>query len=194
MLCHMPPVRTYTAEGTVADIQRCITNHLSMDQDHTSLMAFGKGDGGGGPTWQHLERLRRCRGVSDTVGLLPRVHVGGSAGDFFHRLERKADLFPTWTGDLYFELHRGTYTTQSSTKKNNRKAEFMMRDIELLATIASVADHAYQYPKKEIDQMWQKILLCQFHDCLPGTAIRMCYDDSDKVGSKRTGGTASILG
>lgn len=194
VLCHMPPVRTYTAEGTVADVQRCITNHLSMDQDHTSLMAFGKGDGGGGPTWQHLERLRRCRGVSDTVGLLPRVHVGGSADDFFQRLERKADLFPTWTGDLYFELHRGTYTTQSSTKKNNRKAEFMMRDIELLATIASVADHDYQYPKNEIDQMWQKILLCQFHDCLPGTAIRMCYDDSDKVGSKRTGDTVSIWG
>ncbi|OKO97913.1 Alpha-mannosidase [Penicillium subrubescens] len=181
VLCHMPPVRTYTAECTVADVQRCVTNHLSMDQDYTSLMAFGKGDGGGGPTWQHLERLRRCRGVSDTVGLLPRVHVGGSADDFFRRLERKSDLFPTWTGELYFELHRGTYTTQSSTKKNNRRAEFLMRDIELLATVASIADSSYRYPKAEIDQMWQKILLCQFHDCLPGTAIRMCYDDSDQV-------------
>jgi alpha-mannosidase len=181
VLCHMPPVRTYTAEGTVADVQRCLTNHLSMDQDHTSLMAFGKGDGGGGPTWQHLERLRRCRGVSDTVGLLPRVHVGGSADEFFERLVRKADLLPTWNGDLYFELHRGTYTTQSSTKSNNRKAEFMMRDIELLATVVSLADSSYKYPKAEIDRMWHSILLCQFHDCLPGTAIRMCYDDSDQV-------------
>jgi alpha-mannosidase len=32
--------------------------------------------------------------------------------------------------------------------------------------------------------MWQKILLCQFHDCLPGTAIQMCYDDSDQVREK----------
>jgi alpha-mannosidase len=181
LLSHMPPTRTYTAEGNVADVQRCITKHLSLDQDHTSLMAFGKGDGGGGPTWQHLERLRRCRGISDTVGLLPRVHVGSSADGFFQRLQRKAGSFPTWSGDLYFELHRGTYTTQSKTKHNNRRAEFLLRDIEQLATIVSVADKSYKYPKGELNTMWQGVLLCQFHDCLPGTAIKMCYDDSDQV-------------
>jgi alpha-mannosidase len=181
LLSHMPPVQTYTADGTVADIRRCVTKHLTMDQDHTSLMAFGKGDGGGGPTWQHLERLRRCRGISETVGLLPKVQVGSSADSFFSRLEKKAASLPTWNGDLYFELHRGTYTTQSTTKQRNRKAEFLLRDIEQLATIASIENSDFQYPNRDIQFMWQEILLCQFHDCLPGTAIRMCYDDSDKV-------------
>jgi alpha-mannosidase len=181
VISHMPPVRTYTAEGTVADVKKSVAKHLSMDQDHTSLMAFGKGDGGGGPTWQHLERLRRCRGVADTVGLLPKVHLGKSVDEFFDGLEKKADSLVTWHGELYFELHRGVYTTQSKSKLNNRKSEFLLRDLELLATIASVTDPKYKYPKKEIDDMWEGVLLCQFHDCLPGTSIKMCYDDSDEV-------------
>ncbi|PCG90780.1 hypothetical protein PENOC_100440 [Penicillium occitanis (nom. inval.)] len=155
VISHMPPVRTYTAEGTIADVKRSVAKHLSMDQDHTSLMAFGKGDGGGGPTWQHLERLRRCRGVADTVGLLPKVHVGKSVDQFFDGLEKKADSLVTWHGELYFELHRGVYTTQSKSKRSNRKSEFLLRDLELLATFASVADPTYRYPKKEIDDMWE---------------------------------------
>ncbi|WYZ46565.1 hypothetical protein EsH8_IX_000790 [Colletotrichum jinshuiense] len=128
---------------------------------------FGKGDGGGGPTWQQIERLRRLRGLSDTTGLLPRVHSGSTPDDFFDKLEQKAHTLPTWNGELYFELHRGVYTTQAQTKRNNRTSEILLRDIELLATIASIDNKAYKYPKKDIDDMWESVLLCQFHDCLP---------------------------
>jgi alpha-mannosidase len=181
VICHMPPSETYTAEAHFGDVRRSIQNHKSMDQDSTSLIVFGKGDGGGGPTWQHVEKLRRCRGISDQVGLLPRVHMGNSVDDFFERLERKAKSFVTWYGELYFELHRGTYTTQANNKRNNRQAEVLLRDVEWLATIASLKDSSYKYPKKEIDDMWEATLLCQFHDCLPGSSIEMCYDDSDAV-------------
>ena len=181
VVCHMPPSETYTAEAHFGDVKRSISQHKSMDQDHTSLLVFGKGDGGGGPTWQHIEKLRRCRGMSDKIGMLPRVHMGLSVDDFFAKLEPKADQFVTWYGELYFELHRGTYTTQANNKKYNRKAEFTLRDVELLATIASIKDKTYQYPKKEIDDMWEGTLLCQFHDCLPGSSIEMCYDDSNEV-------------
>ena len=119
--------------------------------------------------------------MSDTVGRIPRVHSGGTVDDFFDNLEKKASSLVTWYGELYFELHRGVYTTQANTKINNRKSEFLLKDIELLATIASIEDSTYQYPKAAIDDMWEGVLLCQFHDCLPGSAIKMCYDDSDKV-------------
>lgn len=119
--------------------------------------------------------------MSDTVGQVPRVHSGGTVDDFFDKLEEKASSLVTWYGELYFELHRGVYTTQANTKLNNRKSEILLRDIELLATIASIQDCSYQYPKAELDEMWEGVLLCQFHDCLPGSAIRMCYDDSDRV-------------
>ena len=181
VICHMPPAETYTAEAHFGDVKRSMSQHKSLDQDDTSLLVFGKGDGGGGPTWQHVEKLRRCRGISDNVGLLPRVHMGNSVDDFFDNLERKADKFVTWYGELYFELHRGTYTTQANNKYNNRKSEFVLRDLELLATIASIKDKEYKYPKKEFDDMWEAVLLCQFHDCLPGSSIEMAYDESDEV-------------
>ncbi|KAK4105474.1 glycoside hydrolase family 38 protein [Parathielavia hyrcaniae] len=178
VICHMPPSETYTAEAHFGDVKRSMSQHKSLDQDHTSLLVFGKGDGGGGPTWQQLEKLRRCRGVSDTVGVLPRVHLGNSVDDFFDKLERKADSFVTWYGELYFELHRGTYTTQSNNKRNNRKSEIVLRDLELLATIASIKDESYKYPKKKFDTMWEMVLLCQFHDCLPGSSIEMAVHES----------------
>lgn len=183
VICHMCPSETYTANADFGDVKRSITQHKSMDQDETSLLVFGKGDGGGGPTWEHLEKLRRCRGISDTTGLLPRFHMGDSPEDFFDRLEKKASDgldFVTWYGELYFELHRGTYTTQAKNKRNNRKSEIMLRDIEQLATIASIKS-GFKYPKEDIDDMWENVLLCQFHDCLPGSSIEMCYDDSDEV-------------
>lgn len=189
VLCHMTPAETYTASAHFGDVRRSVTQHKSLDQDNTSLLVFGKGDGGGGPTFEHLEKLRRCRGLSDKTGLLPRVKMGNSVDDFFAQLEKKAaegTKFVTWHGELYFELHRGTYTTQANNKRNNRKAEFLLRDIELLATVASLADRnrQYKYPKEEIDDMWEATLLCQFHDCLPGSCIEMCYDDSDELYAK----------
>lgn len=190
VICHMPPSETYTAEAHFGDVKRSISQHKSLDQDNTALLVFGKGDGGGGPTSEHLEKLRRCRGMSDKIGLLPRVKLGDSVDDFFAKLEKKAregTEYVTWYGELYFELHRGTYTTQANNKRNNRYSELLMHDIEYLATLASIMDaidgrkHPYCYPKKDIDDLWEKILLCQFHDCLPGTSIEMCYDDSDEL-------------
>lgn len=193
VICHMPPAETYTAEAHFGDVKRSMTQHKSLDQDDTSLLVFGKGDGGGGPTWQHLEKLRRCRAISDTVGLLPRVHMGSSVDDFFERLELKADKFVTWYGELYFELHRGTYTTQAKNKLNNRRSEDVLRSLELLATVTSVKDKSYHYPKKEFDDMWESVLLCQFHDCLPGSSIEMCYHDSDEVSTMSTEKRALML-
>jgi alpha-mannosidase len=189
VICHMAPCETYTAEAHFGDIKRSVTQHKSMDQDITSLLPFGKGDGGGGPTFGHIEKLRRCRGLSDTVGLLPKVKMGVSVEDFFDRIEGKVASgeteLVTWYGELYFELHRGTYTTQANNKRNNRKAEILLHDIEYLATLATISgESGYKYPKKDIDSMWENVLLCQFHDCLPGSAIEMCYDDSDELYEK----------
>jgi alpha-mannosidase len=186
VLCHMTPAETYTADAHFGDVKRSVTQHKSMDQDKTSLLVFGKGDGGGGATFEHLEKPRRCRGLSDKVGLLPRVKMNTSVDEFFDQLQAKAANgtdFVTWYGELYFELHRGTYTTQANNKRNNRKAEFLLREIEYLATLATVSgkNNKYKYPTKDLDDMWESVLLCQFHDCLPGSSIEICYDDTDEI-------------
>ena len=86
VLCHMAPANTYTADAHFGDVSRSLSQNKSMDQDATGILAFGKGDGGGGPTFEMLEKLRRCRGLSDTTGLLPRVKMGVSVEDFLDRL------------------------------------------------------------------------------------------------------------
>lgn len=204
VMCHMAPSETYTADAHFGDVRRSVTQHKSMDQDNTSLLVFGKGDGGGGPTREMLDKLRRCRGISDQIGLLPRVKMGNTVDDFFEKLEQKAangTEFVTWYGELYFELHRGTYTTQANNKLNNRKSEIMLRDLEYLATLATMKSKSYKYPKKDIDDMWENVMLCQFHDCLPGSSIEMCYDDCDEVyaevfktGTKAKANALSVLG
>ncbi|KAI4171516.1 MAG: hypothetical protein LQ343_004254 [Gyalolechia ehrenbergii] len=204
VLCHMAPDNTYTASAHFGDVNRTITQHKSLDQDNTGLLVFGKGDGGGGPTFEMLEKLRRCRGMSDKTGLLPRAKMGDSVDDYFARLEKKAENgtdFVTWYGELYLELHRGTYTSQANNKRNNRQSEIMLHDIEYLATMATIKDKSYNYPKEEIDDIWEDVLLCQFHDCLPGSCIEMVYRDTDKLyaevfkaGSKLLNSALSALG
>ena len=187
VLCHMAPDNTYTANADFGDVSRSLTQNKSMDQDPRGILAFGKGDGGGGPTWEMLEKLRRCRGISDKVGRLPRVKMGDSVDDFFAKLEAKAangTKFVTWYGELYLELHRGTYTTQANNKWNNRKVEILLHDVEYLATMATLKSDSYKYPKADLDEMWEGILLCQFHDCVTGTALEMCYRDSDELYAK----------
>jgi alpha-mannosidase len=157
VLCHMAPSEKYNSECDLEDLRNSIAQHKSLDVDATSLLVFGYGDGGGGPTWEHLEKLRRCRGISDQVGQLPRATMGPSVDDFFAQLQEKVEngkaKFATWYGELYFELHRGTYTTQANNKRNNRKSEILLHDIELLSTIASIKDSRFKYPKTDIDEM-----------------------------------------
>lgn len=113
--------------------------------------------------------------------------MGSSVDEFFEALEKKAadgTDFVTWYGELYFELHRGTYTTQSKTKMHVRKGEFLLHDIEYFCTHASLANKDYKYPREDIDEMWEEMCLCHFHDCLPGSSIEMVYKDADQLFDK----------
>jgi alpha-mannosidase len=184
VLCHMPPSDTYNSNCSIEEIQRSIVNHKNRDIDESSLLVFGFGDGGGGPTTEMLEKLRRARGISDTVGQLPRVGNNGNVDSFFDNLAAKTDngkKLVSWVGELYFEYHRGTYTTQAFTKRSNRQGEVLLHDLEYLATLLSVKYPDYKYPKKELDHIWDMVLLNQFHDVLPGSSIELVYDDVREI-------------
>jgi alpha-mannosidase len=45
VLCHMPPAKTYCAEGNYENITRSISNHRSLDQDNTALLAVSSDAG-----------------------------------------------------------------------------------------------------------------------------------------------------
>jgi alpha-mannosidase len=138
------------------------------------LMSFGYGDGGGGPTREMLDTIEHLRRFPS----LPQVRCG-TVGDFFRRLEAQVgDCLPTWNGELYLENHRGTYTTQSRSKRENRKSEFLLHDAEFVASFAALLDPDYAYPQPELQRAWKLVCLNQFHDILPGSSIGPVYDES----------------
>ncbi len=101
------------------------------------------------------------------------------ANEFFTRLEAVGNDLTTWVGELYFELHRGTYTTQADNKKYNRLSEFLLHEVEFLSATAAVLK-GYPYPKTELDRLWKMVLTNQFHDIIPGSSIDLVYQDSDR--------------
>ncbi|MGN0299431.1 MAG: alpha-mannosidase [Lachnospiraceae bacterium] len=137
------------------------------------LISYGYGDGGGGPTRRMLETSKRMeKGIKG----IPKVRQEGSL-TYFRELEARVKdnrRLATWVGELYFEYHRGTYTSMARNKRSNRKAEFDIMNLELLSVLAE--KYGVAYPKEELDALWKLILRNQFHDILPGSSIREVYD------------------
>ncbi|KAI5954900.1 AMS1 [Candida jiufengensis] len=178
VLVHMPPANTYTAAAHFGDVLRSSRQHKNLRDVPTGLLLYGHGDGGGGPTEEMIEKLRRCRGISNEVGLMPSVELGVNIDDFYdHLLENsnQGSTLPTWTGEIYLEFHRGTYTVQAQIKKFMRLGEIKLHDLELIAGLVSLKNKDYKYPGKEIQDLWEDLCLCQFHDVLPGSCIGMVY-------------------
>jgi alpha-mannosidase len=147
---------------------------VQKDASHkTRLMPFGYGDGGGGPTRQHLEYLRRS---GDLEGL-PKCSIGEPA-DFFRQMPTAG--LPCWVGELYFQAHRGTYTSQAKTKKGNRDNEMALRELECWGAIAKQLQGS-AYPLAEVDELWKNVLLNQFHDIIPGSSIREVHVEAEEL-------------
>jgi alpha-mannosidase len=172
VLAHFPPADTYNATVDVAELRRSARDYKDHDRSNRSLLAFGWGDGGGGPTPDMLERLRR---VGDLQGL-PRTAMSTS-DEFFDALEAEADGLPTIVGELYFEYHRGTYTTQGAVKRGNREGERVLHDADLLCAVAS-RERGAPHPAERLGRLWQLLLTNQFHDILPGSSIALVYEDA----------------
>ena len=165
ILTHFPPADTYGAEVTAAELLRSEAGFRDKARATRSLLPFGYGDGGGGPTREMVARARR---FADLAGA-PRVEFDSPAG-FFAKAEADYPDPPVWSGELYLEIHRGTYTSQAAIKQGNRRCEHLMREAELWCATAAVRGVA-DYPYDELDRLWKTVLLNQFHDILPGSGI-----------------------
>ena len=181
---HFPPADTYSSEATVAELRRTARAYLNHEHSRTSLLVFGHGDGGGGPTRAMLETLRRAR---DLQGV-PRT-TQRTSEEFFEALEGEPGEPPVVVGELYLEYHRGTYTTQGRTKRGNRRCEQALHDAEFLA-----AARGGDYPRAELDRLWKLLLLQQFHDILPGSSIRLVYVDAERDLAEVEAGANTICG
>lgn len=172
------PCHTYNGTITAATVQGLWEAYQDKAINKELLLAYGYGDGGGGVTRDMLEMRRR-------LSRLPGAFEVETtrADDFFHALHERISSHKgyvhTWDGELYLELHRGTYTSQARTKRSNRQLELMLREAEWLWTTACGARGDWSvYPQAKLEQAWMLLLRNQFHDIIPGTSIREVYEDT----------------
>jgi len=138
------------------------------------MYLYGVGDHGGGPTRVDLDTALRWQ-KPDVV--FPKLEFSTAASFLNNLSKNESELnLPTWTGELYFQYHRGVQTTQSETKRGNRKGEVALLDAEKLASIGTLFGQAY--PQANFDSSWKKVLFNQFHDVLPGSGIAINYVDA----------------
>ena len=171
---HFPPADTYNGQLTGQELAYFTENFKDKGAAHIGLTPTGWGDGGGGPTREMIAAQERFANLEDA----PRVEWS-SPQDFFARARADYPQPPRWNGELYLELHRGTYSSQIRGKQGNRRAEAIMHDVELWsATAARLAD-GFAYPFEEIDRLWDSVLLLQFHDILPGSSIAWVHREAE---------------
>jgi alpha-mannosidase len=139
------------------------------------LLSYGYGDGGGGPTKEMLETQRR---LARKIPGCPATKQS-TALSFFNHLDKQIvdQKVPIWSGELYLEYHRATYTSMARNKKYNRKSEFYLQNIEFLSVLAKKLINT-DYPNELIYDSWEVVMRNQFHDILPGSSIKEVYDDS----------------
>ena len=186
VLAHLTPGADYNAVNTPKELRRGEAGHRDAHRPGADggtarwLQPFGYGDGGGGPTERSV---RYAELASDCEGLA-RVSLGSASGfcDALHAdaaaSAARGESVPSWWGELYLELHRGTLTTQAWIKRANRRAEGRLRLAEVLTFAGPRGAADGGGAAARLDGAWKRVLLNQFHDILPGSSIGAVYEDA----------------
>lgn len=168
---------TYNAQILPISLAKGWEIYQQKNINNEILVSFGYGDGGGGVNREMLEMQRRTQhGIPGT----PRTRLT-TITDTLQRIKKNVDgkKIPTWFGELYLELHRGTYTSMARNKRYNRYSEFMLQHVETVSVTDKILLQG-DYPKKELYADWTTVLLNQFHDIIPGSSIFEVYEESQQ--------------
>ncbi len=171
-MCTERGLGLYNGDLTAKGVCMSLEHFKNKGNGDPLLYLYGHGDGGGGVTKEMLETVTHL----ESVPMIPETVIG-TVEQYFQELDQEKD-YPVWAGELYFEKHRGTYTTAAKNKKNNRKSEFLYRNAEMLSVFRCL--ETGKFPSESLEQGWKLILLNQFHDILPGTCISEVYDTCDQ--------------
>ncbi len=176
---------SYTYRTDPKEINDVWKNRVQARDLDAFLLPFGYGDGGGGPARDYVEYALRQKDIEGGV----KVKMAGPL-EFFEDMEKLGGPKNTYVGELYFSAHRGTYSSQADIKKNNRKSELMLREMEMWACAASL--RGWTYPIEQADGLWKTLLLHQFHDILPGSSIARVYVEANAAHEKLQAEAAGI--
>lgn len=169
VVSYLPTSYTYTTNPK--ELSDTWEKRVQKDDMERFLFPFGYGDGGGGPTRDHVEYALR---EQDLEGC-PKFEMA-SPIQLFEDLAADGGPENTYVGELYFTAHRGVYTSQAGVKWGNRKSELALREGEIWGAIAQ--GQGFSFPRAQWDAAWKKVLLNQFHDILPGSSIQRVYKEA----------------
>lgn len=171
---------TYVGHLTPTEIKGTWNKFIEKQYSKHALTTYGFGDGGGGPTKEMLENQRRmAKGIPGMpVTKMPTLaeHLDVKHKEFDDAC-KKLKRTPKWVGELYLEMHRGTYTSMAKNKRGNRKSEMALGKAEGLSYIASTLGS--NYDAEGLYKTWNMVLHNQFHDIIPGSSIREVYEGTD---------------
>jgi alpha-mannosidase len=171
ILSHFLPTNNYNLGNTPKELNEAEKRYAQSDISDEFLNLYGIGDGGGGPSAHHIEMGLRQQNLEG----VPKFKFS-FAEDFYKKIDKiPKEKLPLWSGELYLELHRGTYTTQALMKKHNRLLEQKLHNVEFLGSLVE------DFQQLELDEIWKNTLLNQFHDILPGSSINWVYKDANSM-------------
>lgn len=166
ILACVPPTHFITW-NMPSQIQENWEAYIDKDSGGQTMNMFGYGDGGSGCTEEMIELMHRF----DKLSIMPKCeHMGGA--EFLERNLKNNNNLETWDGELYLEMHRGTFTTKSELKRANRRLEYKLRNAEMLSVLRGEDNTAV------LTEIYKKLLINQFHDILPGSHIHPVYEDT----------------
>lgn len=166
VLACVPPTHFITW-NMPSQIQENWEAYIDKDCGGQTMNMFGYGDGGSGCTEEMLEMMNRF----DKLSIMPKcTHIGGA--EFLEKNLKNNDNLDVWDGELYLEMHRGTFTTKSNLKRANRRLENKFRTAEMLSVLRN------ENITDEITELYKRFLINQFHDILPGSHINPVYKDA----------------
>ncbi|GGR65717.1 alpha-mannosidase [Nocardioides luteus] len=172
ILSHFPPMDTYSSQLSGAELAKASRQFRENRVATGSIAPVGWGDGGGGTTREMAGKARRLADLEGSAQV-----AWTHPDDFFAETRAELTEPPVWVGELYLELHRATLTSQHLTKQGNRRCEHLLVEAELWSATAAVRG-LLDYPYDELDELWQQVLLQQFHDILPGTSIAWVHREA----------------
>lgn len=169
VFAHFSPIDTYNALLLPSQLRFAERNYRDHAGSSQSLVLYGHGDGGGGPTQTMIERGR----LAHDLDQVPTVTFDTVQNFFDNARAEYGERAPRWRGEMYFEKHRGTYSTQLGTKQGNRWSERLLHELELWSATVG-------FRPATIDELWQRVLTQQFHDIIPGSSIAWVHQDAER--------------
>jgi len=168
-------------EGTNSPVQiKAMWDKVQhKDVQDRLFRTIGEGDGGGGVRRDDLELIKR---LGNTEGC-PKAYWT-TTSEALKEVFASARNLPVYDGELYFELHRGTYTSQAEMKKGYRRVTALLHNVDYLLSLCwaenSINEDELKTLLEEVENIWKQIVIYQFHDILPGSCVGCVYEETNE--------------